>query len=369
MWYPLLTSSLSFSFSLSVSIYRKLGTTLRDLLAKASKGKMNANNTTSSSFDAWSDLTTPTMKWFFRFLFSALLFLGVIGNGAVCFAIAVKQRLRSPPNLLVFNLAAADFIFVALYTPTQLSFFENNYNWEMGDSVCKLVYAVLPACLSCTVSTLLCIALVRYRAVSSPFNARAGLGLKTTMIVVIVIWLYSLLTGLPVLLVAKTATHGDKIFCDEVWPEDTPYKETYWIFMFVIQYALPLVVIAILSIATVVKVKRSRARVLPVAPNTNKEDNSTACVLNASVRQRRRQEKSMSRVLACLIILYAICMLPQHVVFFWLTYGDLLKQKYSLYIFTIANVFPIANSALNSLIYGSLHKELKRSFKNCLKSA
>ena len=341
---------------------------MRDLLAKASKGKMNANNTTSLSSDAWSDLTTPTMKWFFRFLFSAILFLGVIGNGAVCFAIAVKQRLRSPPNLLVLNLAAADFIFVALYTPTQLSFFENNYNWEMGDSVCKLVYAVLPVCLSCTVGTLLCIALMRYRAVSSPFNARAGLGFKTTVIVVILMWVFSLLTGLPVLLVAKTANYGDKIFCDEVWA-DTSYKETYWIFIFVIQYALPLVVIAILSIATVVKVKRSRARVLPITANTNKKDNPVASVFNTSVRQRRRQEKSMSRVLACLVILYAICMLPQHVVFFWLTYGDLLKQKYSLYIFTVANVFPIANSALNSLIYGSLHKELKRSFKNCLKCA
>ena len=184
------------------------------------------------------------------------------------------------------------------------------------------------------------------------------------------IWLFSLLTGLPVLLVAKTTTYKDKIFCDQLWPIDKSYEELYWIFIFLIQYAVPLVVITFLSIATVVKVKRSRACVLPTASTVNNaESNSIGRVLNASLRYRQRQENSMSRVLACLVILYAICMLPQHIVFFWLTYGDLMKQEYSLYIFTVANIFPIANNALNSLIYGSLHKELKTGFKNCLKCA
>lgn len=153
--------------------------------------------------------------------------------------------------------------------------------------------------------------------------------------------------------------------CHEAWPIDKPYKEMYWVFVFLIQYAVPLVVIVSLSTATVIKVKQSRARVLPSASKTDTD--SRPNVLNASIRQRRRQESNMSKVLICLVILYAMSMLPQHVVFFWLTYGDLSKQKYTLYIFTIASIFPIVNSALNPLIYGSLHKELKTVFKNCLK--
>ena len=331
------------------------------------KGKMNASNLTSSPDAAWSDLTTPTMKWVFRVLFSAILFLGVVGNGAVCSAIILKQRLRTTANMLVLNLAAADLIFVALYAPTQLSFFENNYSWEIGDGVCKLSYTILPACLCATVLTLLCIALIRYKAVASPFHVRIGMTYKTTAVVVFVVWMISLLTGLPVLLVAKTVQYQDKIFCDEVWPPDKPYREVYWILIFLIQYAIPLLVIILLSIATVVKVKQSRARVMPSASTINNDDNSVANVLNASVRQRRRRENNMSKMLTGLVILYAICMLPQHVVFFWLTYGHLKQQEYSLYIFTIANIFPIANSALNPLIYGSLHKELKTGFKNCVK--
>ena len=329
---------------------------------------MNTSNS-SSSPDAWSDLTTPTMKWVFRILFSAILFLGIVGNGAVCSAIVLKQRLRTTANLLVLNLAAADLIFVALYAPTQLSFFENNYSWEMGDIVCKLSYAVLPACLCSTVATLLCIALLRYQAVSNPFHVRIGMTYKTTGTVVSVIWLSSLLMGLPVLLVAKTTQYQDKVFCDEVWPVDKPYREVYWVLIFLLQYVLPLMVIVFLSIATVIKVKQSRARVLPSASTTNNDDNTNANVLNASLRQRRRRENNMSKMLTGLVVMYAICMLPQHVVFFWLTYGDLKKQEYSLYIFTIANIFPIANSALNPLIYGSLHKELKAGFKNCVKCA
>ena len=324
------------------------------------------SSTNSSSPDAWSDLTTPTMKWVFRILFSTILVFGILGNGAVCLAIVVKQRLRTTANFLVLNLAAADLIFVALYAPTQLSFFENNYNWEMGDAVCKLSYAVLPACLCATVETLLCIAVIRYKAVSSPFHVRVGMTEKTTAFVITVIWLTSLLIGLPVLLVSKTAKYEDKVFCDEVWPADTPYSQVYWVSIFLIQYALPLVVIAFLSIATVVKVKQSRARVLPSSSTINNEDNSIANVMNAGLRQRRRRENNMSKMLTGLVILYAICMLPQHVVFFWLKYGDLKKLEYSLYIFTIANIFPIANSAINPLLYGSLHKELKTGFKNCV---
>ena len=327
---------------------------------------MNESSLTSTA-DAWSDLTTPTMKWVFRGLFSTILFLGLVGNGAVCSAIVLKQRLRTTANMLVLNLAAADFVFVALYAPTQLSFFENNYSWEMGDGVCKLTYTVLPACLCATVETLLCIAVIRYKAVASPFRLRVGMTYKTTAVVISVIWLTSLLTGLPVLLLAKTVQYQDRVFCDEIWPVGKPYREAYWVFIFLIQYAIPLLAIILLSIATIVKVKQSRARVIPSAPSINNEANSVSHVLQASVRQRQRREINMSKMLTGLVILYAICMLPQHVVFFWLTYGNLKQQEYSLYIFTIANMFPIANSALNPLIYGSLHKELKSGFKNCIK--
>lgn len=327
---------------------------------------MNESSLTSTA-DAWSDLTTPTMKWVFRGLFSTILFLGLVGNGAVCSAIVLKQRLRTTANMLVLNLAAADFVFVALYAPTQLSFFENNYSWEMGDGVCKLTYTVLPACLCATVETLLCIAVIRYKAVASPFRLRVGLTYKTTAVVISVIWLTSLLTGLPVLLLAKTVQYQDRVFCDEIWPVGKPYREVYWVFIFLIQYAIPLLAIILLSIATIVKVKQSRARVIPSAPSINNEANSVSHVLQANVRQRQRREINMSKMLTGLVILYAICMLPQHVVFFWLTYGNLKQQEYSLYIFTIANMFPIANSALNPLIYGSLHKELKSGFKNCIK--
>ena len=235
----------------------------------------------------------------------------------------------------------------------------------MGDAVCKLSYAVLPACFCSTVETLLCIAVIRYKAVASPFHVRVGMTVKTTAIVISVIWLSSLLTGLPVFLVAKIVEYQDKVFCDELWPADKPYNQVYWVSIFLIQYALPLVVIAFLSIATVVKVKQSRARVLPSSSTLNNDDNSVANVMNASMRQRRRRENNMSKMLTGLVILYAICMLPQHVVFFWLTYGGLKKLESSLYIFTIANIFPIANSAINPLLYGSLHKELKTGFKNC----
>ena len=323
---------------------------------------MNASN--SSPADSWSDLTTPTMKWVFRVVFSLSLMLGVFGNGTVCVAIALKQRLRTANNLLVFNLAASDFIFVALYAHTQLSLFENHFSWKMGDSVCMLVNAVLPSCLSSTIGTLLCISLIRYKAVASPFRVR--MTLVRTAILIAAIWFLSLLSALPVFLVSETRNFGDKVFCYEGWPEGKRLDEAYWAVIFAVQYAIPLVSIVILSIATVVAFKRSRARVFPPS-SAPMSLNESASVCPPSLRQRQRQENSMSKLLACLVVLYGVCLLPQHIVYFWNAYGNLKAQKYSLYIYTFANVFPIANSALNPVIYGSFHKELRLRLKNCVK--
>ena len=72
-------------------------------------------------------------------------------------------------------------------------------------------------------------------------------------------------------------------------------------------------------------------------------------------------------MLFALVIIYAICMLPQHVVYFWMEFGNLNQMEFKMYIFRFSNVFPMANCALNPIAYGTLNKEFKMVFKGLLK--
>lgn len=86
-------------------------------------------------------------------------------------------------------------------------------------------------------------------------------------------------------------------------------------------------------------------------------------VVTNAVRQRMKQSTRITNMLIGLVVLYSVCMLPQHIVYFWMTFGNLNYLSYKMYIFRLANVFPMANCALNPIVYGTLNKEFGQVFK------
>ena len=179
------------------------------------------------------------------------------------------------------------------------------------------------------------------------------------MRIIAVIWTASLLTALPLIFVTQTVSPSPGVrYCTEVWPKPELYS-AYWILIFAIQYVIPLAAIAVLSAITSAKV---RANVRPVIGESFETE-----MAQEATRRRAQQARRITKMLAALVLLYAVCMLPQHVVFtFWLTHGDLGEKSFKDYVFVLANIFPIANSALNPLAYGTLNKEFKGVFKNVL---
>ena len=94
-------------------------------------------------------------------------------------------------------------------------------------------------------------------------------------------------------------------------------------------------------------------------------------VFRKTIQKRAKQTKRITNMLIALVLLYAICMLPQHAVdTFWLRYGDVGNDNYTeteSVLMVIANIFPIANSALNAIAYGTLNKEFKAVFNGLFK--
>lgn len=295
---------------------------------------------------------TP-LRWTLRLIYIAVFVVGIVGNLVVCSAVVRRKRMRTSNNLFTINLAFADLIVVGIYVPTQMAAFENHHNWPLGNFVCLVAYITIPLCLSSSVGSLLAITCDRYRAIAHPLRPR--LTLKNVKIIIFVIWVLSFITSIPLLFVAGTTRHPNdgKLYCSETWPADTPYEKTYWISIFIVQYVIPLVLIAVLSRVTAKKIKQN---------DFFKKRRYSQVVTNA-VRQRMKQSTRITNMLIGLVVLYTVCMLPQHIVYFWMTYGNLNYLSYKMYIFRLANVFPMANCALNPIVYGTLNKEFGQVFK------
>jgi len=63
-------------------------------------------------------------------LFSALIAFGAAGNGLVCYVVMANERMRTPRNLLILNLAASDLILCLFTQPFNLM--KVTYQWSLN---------------------------------------------------------------------------------------------------------------------------------------------------------------------------------------------------------------------------------------------
>ncbi|XP_015747375.1 PREDICTED: galanin receptor type 1-like [Acropora digitifera] len=313
---------------------------------------MNNSNATSS------DVCVPgpaMFTWSLRLVYAAIFLLGVFGNAVVCFAILKRKAPQNSCNVFTFNLAFHDLFLVVLYVPTQMIVLEHCFTWILGNFMCHLVNIILPICQSASIGTLLAITADRYRAIVFPVKSR--LTRKTVLRIIAAIWVGSMVSALPLVFnIKEVSPDPGVVHCVEDW---SPHwlAEIYWVSMFVIQYLLPLSAISILAAITAYSLKKS-------AHSVAMESCAQSEMLRKTVLKRVKQTKRITKMLIALVLLYAICMLPQHVVYtFWTVYGDLGDKAYREHANIIANIFPIANSALNALAYGTLNKEFHGVFK------
>jgi hypothetical protein len=96
----------------------------------------NIDNTTTSSSS--SSISGDELKFGIPkiCLFSAIFVLGLIGNSLVLIGIGLNKGMQTSTNLLIFNLALADVLFIIVCIPTTLFGFFGR--WPFTEFGCKL---------------------------------------------------------------------------------------------------------------------------------------------------------------------------------------------------------------------------------------
>lgn len=276
-------------------------------------------------------------------LYGAIFLVSFVGNSFVCVVVWKKAGMKTVMNYFLVNLAAADLAFTLICIPFDLPVQENQNRWPFHESLCMAIFPLQTMCAFASVFTLTAISLSRYHAVVYPMKRQ--LNLPVTRVLICLIWLASFIFVVPYSLVLHVNPETQQ--CEENWPEPASmYRRTYTVSIFVVQYLIPLVIVFWAYVKIYFELSKSSAR----------------------YHQGQRDEHALEtrkvfRMAIAVTVFFAICMLPNHVV--WLimdfTQSDSIAGCSSWLV--IANLCVFANSACDPIVYTVFHEKYRKEFR------
>ncbi|XP_065652677.1 putative neuropeptide Y receptor type 6 [Hydra vulgaris] len=333
-------------------------------------------------------------RWFKSLLYTVYaltFFIGFIGNVLVC--VVIKQHTRKRIiHLLTFNLAICDLIVLLVYLPMETYQLYNKLDWGLGKVMCQILYPVNSCTVNASIYTLVVITRDRYIAVKQPMAARQR-QVSSINRWIFGIWVFSFALTLPLLFVVNIVEDNSvsKKYCTENWP-NPKLENVYWFTIFAIQFVVPLGFIVLTYFLIIFHLQSQNAsctyqnllardsenakigeRLLSnVTPAFKKAEiklkklRENGSGINCMELRRKRQLNKILKMIFIWVLVYCICVLPQHTVYFAKFFNDFACYKYSNYISLITNYFMIVNSSINPIIYGVLNDEIKKGAKKLL---
>lgn len=214
--------------------------------------------------------------------------LGIVGNALVIIVMSClgkSQIVQSPHHCFIINLALSDLVLCLFTMP--LNTYRSLYIYmRFPPAFCKLADS-FPAINVCVSSlTIVTISIYRYLVVCYPhmkFNGRC-----VTFLIMISIWFLAIVAASPLFIYSLSTqvydeillesmvemicmnsfndscrknqyeTYRDLHVCHESWPKDTNWHLFYTIFIFFLQFILPISIICITYYQVMIKLRERR---------------------------------------------------------------------------------------------------------------
>ncbi|KAM4728768.1 melanopsin-like [Anableps anableps] len=272
--------------------------------------------------------------------------MGMLGNALVIYVFCWSKTLRTPSNLLVVNLAVADFLMSLTQSPV---FFvaSLHHRWVFGEFACEL-YAFCGALFGITsMMTLTAIAVDRCLAITRPLAQLGGVSRRRLYVVVVGVWVYSLGWSLPPFFGwSAYIPEGLQTSCSWDYMSFTVTVRTYTVLLFVSVFFIPLTVIAICYLAIFRAVRRAAQEVKKLS-----------CGETNKAYERLRSEWRMAKVALGVILLFIISWSPYSAVALTATagYAHLLTP----YMNSVPAVIAKASAIHNPIIYAITHPKYR----------
>lgn len=301
--------------------------------------KVGYGRETSASIDAW--------LVFVCVVYGAICLAGTIGNGLVVYVVVRYSKMRSVPNMYLFNLAVSDICFLILLPFLIVTALRKM--WVFGEVLCKLFYIMTSLNWFASVFTLIVMSADRYMAVCHPVSSIKYRTSGVSALVCLSVWVVSTLFMLPICLYAEAVEeHGVKS-CTIKWPENdgiAPEKAFIWYAM-LIGFAFPMVLISAFYILVILRLKTC-------GPKKK----------SGEAKQWSHSHKRVTRMVLAVVTVYFVCWLPYWVFQVILTFQaeDYEVPAWQVLAFQFAMILSYTNSVFNPLLYAFLGDNFRQTF-------
>lgn len=302
------------------------------------------------------DESTSQVVMILQLLFySIIIAVGLVGNALICLSILSRKK-RKTSEYFILNLAITDLSTSIISIPLDIIERLAGY-WPFGSFLCKLVYPLQTILMAVSVSTLLAMSLERHQAIMHPLRPRMK-GRKP-IIMISAIWMGSTLLISPYIYVLGF----DGFNCSEDWP-GTDYVKAYTMSIFIVLYVCPLCGITVAYVRIGRKLYRDIKNMKEVLV-----DSEGGLTGRRMLKTRAHRNVRIVKIFVAAVVAFAVCMLPNHVMWLWNDYGNGYSSKYFNDLLVFTNILVYANSCINPFIFGTLQNRCGRSCKDIVRGA
>ncbi|CAF0910827.1 unnamed protein product [Brachionus calyciflorus] len=339
-------------------------------------------------FDSSDTSTTNSSEipiWYstiFSILYALITILSLIGNTIILIVILRRRRMRVVTNFFLANITIANLIYTCC---APLQFIDELYGyWVYNQIMCPL----LPffSTLSINVNTMSMIAASIERLVVIVFPYKPKLTKKNTLLVILFIWIFSILTSLPWIFLLKlnnifetlseniiskieNRTEYDELLfflkqdsaeivqCDPIIGTEMKY---YYILLCILQYFLPLLVLMITYSIIAYYIYFINSRVDSLMDNK---------FYNHFLSKNK---KKLIKMLVFMIICFNICWLPLQMNAMIRVINENIKESLSKEtdrkIWMVIHLLAFSHFCYNPFINGLLNKKFKQEIISLFKT-
>ena len=313
----------------------------------------------SSTLEDWMSQELVIVNIVFDIL---ILTVSVLGNFLVIFTIIHEKKLQTTCNFLLLHLAISDISLVVVNIPFDIHSLINGSRWRFGEFMCKTLYPISTVFYISGALILTVISLDRYRVFVQTFKAK----LRRTQAqkLIVLIYVISITSVIPYIRFLKL----DEDVCFENWPKFL-YRQLYTVYLFSIQYAIPLATMTVVYTSIARHLTRKTQRVNLSGRRGKRERISLYASASTKTRCEREREKRNQKALKTIItvvIVFSVFMLPYQLLWIIADFHGLDEEKLSKLSKLFVIFSYIGSCTVNPFIYGVGDRQFRKGYQSFL---
>ena len=307
--------------------------------------------------EGWETLAEPmtrSQKTAMAVYFMSLIASSIVFNGLLIFAIGSSWQRRSSsrglltvPSIFVINMALCDLITAIFVVPFDVDYLIRGV-FPFGEGMCAFREIAFFLSLPSSVNCLLLLTLERFVSIVFPFKRIRYVHIKTSLVVIIMAWMYSLVFAVMPLWLMQPAVAVLNNQCYFRYPVHYIYV------MLALNFFAPLCAIVAMNLVLFnVASKHAGDMKRRSLVGTRRKVRPSMIKLGANLKA--------AKTVLVLVVVFLVCWLTLIVLSFLNTLCGICHPRYLTY---LGNAINYTSLTLNPILYGLRNSEIRRRLNN-----